>query len=114
VDYAFWGLIAVFLLVVFLPRILAAKYRIKGPAARSKVEAGAQLVDVRSPGEFASGHIDGALNIPVGSLAARVGELEKERPVVVYCASGMRSASAARRLASDGFEVYDLGSMGAW
>ncbi len=84
--------------------------------ARALVDAGAKLVDVRSPGEFASGHIDGAINVPVSELATRTGELgDKSKPVVVYCASGMRSASAASMLRRAGFaEVHDLGAIARW
>lgn len=84
--------------------------------ARTLVEGGARLVDVRTPGEHASGHIDGSLNVPVQELAKRMSELgEKAKPVVVYCASGMRSASAAGMLRRAGFaEVHDLGAMARW
>ncbi len=87
----------------------------KTPAidARKLVAEGALLLDVRSPGEFAAGHLPGALNIPVGDLGRRAGELgAKDRPLVVYCASGMRSASAAGQLRALGFAaVHDLGGM---
>lgn len=84
--------------------------------ARELVKAGAKLVDVRSPGEHAGGHIEGSVNVPVGDLSSRLSELgDKEKPIVVYCASGMRSASAASMLRSAGFkEVHDLGSIGRW
>lgn len=84
--------------------------------ARALVEGGAKLVDVRTPGEHASGHIRGSVNIPVSELAGRTAELgDKKKPVVVYCASGMRSASAASTLRRAGFpEVYDLGGMSRW
>lgn len=84
--------------------------------ARALVKDGAKLVDVRSPGEFAAGHIDGAINVPVQELANRTGEVgDKTKPVVVYCASGMRSASAAGMLRRAGFaEVHDLGGMSRW
>ncbi len=94
---------------------LAARGRITGAEARAKVEAGAQLIDVRSKAEFDGGSIPKAKNIPVGSLAARLGELDRARPVVVFCASGMRSASAAALLRRSGFtEVHDLGPASAW
>lgn len=84
--------------------------------ARALVEAGAKLVDVRSPGEHAAGHIEGSVNVPVGELASRVAELgDKSKPVVVYCASGMRSASAVSILKRAGFaDVYDLGGAARW
>lgn len=91
--------------------------KISGSKARELVASGALLVDVRSPGEFGSGHIEGAKNIPVSDLAARMGELGSDRakPIVVYCASGMRSASAAGALKRAGFQqVFDLGGMGRW
>jgi len=71
------------------------------------------LVDVRSPAEFAGGHLDGALNIPVGSLPNRLDELgDREKPIVLYCASGMRSLRAEGILKSKGFtQVLDLGAM---
>ena len=90
--------------------------RISGEDARAKVEAGALLIDVRSPGEFASGHIKGARNIPHTDVAKRSAELgAQSSEIVLYCASGMRSAHAARALRSSGFEaVHDLGPKSAW
>jgi len=82
--------------------------------AHELVEAGATLLDVRTTGEFASGHIDGAINIPLSSLASRVSEIPSDQPVVVYCLSGGRSASAASELTSRGYEVHDLGAMSSW
>lgn len=84
--------------------------------ARQLVQAGARLVDVRTPGEFAAGHIAGAINIPVQELANRAHELQpKDATVVVYCRSGQRSGSAARMLKSAGFaRVHDLGPMSRW
>lgn len=81
------------------------------------VQAGAahQLIDVRTPQEFASGHIAGAINIPVEEIGQRLGEVSKETPVVVYCRSGNRSAQAAQILASAGYTgIYDLGGVIAW
>ncbi len=96
---------------LFLYTRLAGK--VPSAEARQLVAAGAALVDVRSPGEFGAGHIEGAINIPVDQIAARHAEIgAKDRPVVVYCASGMRSASAASTLKSLGFTtVADVGGM---
>lgn len=84
--------------------------------ARQLVEAGARLVDVRTPAEFAAGHIPGAVNIPLQQLDSRLSELEpKEQAVVLYCRSGNRSGTAARLLKSAGFAaVHDLGPMSRW
>ena len=70
-----------------------------------------QLVDVRTPAEFAAGHILEAKNIDVrGDNFDREAKatLSKERPVAVYCRSGARSKTAARRLAAMGYRVYEL------
>jgi phage shock protein E len=83
-------------------------------SAATLVADGALLLDVRTPGEFADGHVQGALNIPVQELEARVAELDASRPVVVYCRSGNRSGTAAGMLRARGFEVTDLGPMSAW
>ena len=84
--------------------------------ARQLVQAGARLVDVRTPDEFAAGHLPGAVNIPLQELAGRLGELEpKDTAVVLYCRSGHRSGNAARTLKSTGFvAVHDLGPMSRW
>ncbi|MDL5054593.1 rhodanese-like domain-containing protein [Oscillatoria laete-virens NRMC-F 0139] len=73
------------------------------------------LIDVRTPAEFASGHIAGAVNIPVDELASRLSEVPQGQPVVVYCRSGNRSAQASRILAQAGYsDIYDLGGLNAW
>lgn len=110
-------LIVAAVLVAFfvLTRVMGGS-RISGEEARTKVAAGALLVDVRSPGEFSSGHIDGAKNIPHTAVQGRLAEFEpKEQEIVLYCASGMRSSTAARVLRSNGFEnVHNLGPQSAW
>lgn len=84
--------------------------RISGSEARKIVaEQNATLVDVRSENEFGSGHAQGARNIPVQVLASRLEEIPGDRPVVVYCASGARSAAAAQFLTQAGYTVYDGG-----
>ncbi len=84
--------------------------------ARQLVDRGAFLLDVRTPGEFDSGHVDGAVNIPVQSLGQRLMELPAtDQPVVVYCRSGGRSAQAAALLRQAGWtDVHDIGPMPAW
>lgn len=62
------------------------------------------LLDVRQPGEYEGGHLPGAMLIPLGELAARTGELDTEKPVVVYCRSGSRSLSAASLLLGAGIK----------
>jgi len=72
---------------------------------------GAQIVDVRGPGEFAAGHFANSLNIPLQKIGERASELDSNRPVIVCCASGTRSAMAAHRLRRLGFKrVVNAGS----
>ncbi len=84
--------------------------------AHRLVAAGAKLVDVRSPEEYAGGHIEGAVNIPVGEVPGRLGEFgPKDQDVVVYCRSGRRSSHAAKVLREAGWtKVHNLGGMGNW
>jgi phage shock protein E len=88
-------------------RFRAARKRLPGLAA-----AGAVFVDVRTPGEFAAGNRPGSLNIPLDQLAARAGELDKTKPVVLSCASGARSGAAAVMLRGLGFS--DVTNAGPW
>ena len=67
------------------------------------------LVDVRTPQEYAGGHISGAVNIPVDDLRSRLGELPHDREVAVYCQMGQRGYLAVRILAQAGFKVVNLG-----
>jgi rhodanese-related sulfurtransferase len=70
------------------------------------------LLDVRSSVEYAIGHLDGAVNIPVDELGARTSELDPDAEIVVYCLSGHRSEQAGRILTGAGFEhVENVGSM---
>lgn len=75
-----------------------------------------QLIDVREPNEVAGGTLPGAVNIPLGDLPARAGELDASRRVVLLCRSGGRSGQAAEFLAASGFgDVVNLtGGMLAW
>ena len=75
-----------------------------------------ELIDVREPFEFEIARINGAKLIPLGEIAERADELQREQPVVVHCHSGRRSAQAVRLLQQRGFaNVYNLeGGIGAW
>jgi phage shock protein E len=84
--------------------------------AHELVSSGALLVDVRTESEFASGHLQGATNVPLDQLREHAQSLVgAHKPIVVYCASGIRSASARRILRRAGAEdVFDLGAMSRW
>lgn len=76
------------------------------------VQNGAVLVDVRSQGEFSSGNVKGSVNIPLDRLSGQIGKLDKNKIIVVFCASGMRSASAKSILERNGFTNVING--GSW
>jgi rhodanese-related sulfurtransferase len=79
-------------------------------------EAGAFVLDVRQPEEWAAGHIPGATLIPLGELPSRVAEVPKDRPVVVVCHSGNRSAKGRAVLLGAGYPAVTsmAGGMTAW
>ena len=93
-----------------------ARGKLSSADARALVSSGATLIDVRSRAEFASGHLERARNIPIDELDSRLKEVGgKEQPVILYCASGMRSALGTRRLRRSGFtQVHNLGAMSRW
>jgi len=80
----------------------------------SKIRGGAVILDVRSPDEFGDGFYPGAKNIPVNELPHRLADVgPRSKPVVVYCASGGRSAVAAQILKANGFtDVTNAGGLG--
>ncbi len=85
--------------------------RASAAEVRQKIAAGAKIVDVRSPEEFKGGAYPGAVNIPVHLVGARLADLAKDKPVVVYCASGLRSAQAATVLKKAGYDVVNAGGL---
>jgi phage shock protein E len=91
-------------------------FRARAGSARALVEAGAALIDVRTPGEFQAGHLPNARSLPLDRLMAHPQEAgPRDRPVVLYCASGTRSGVAARALKRAGYvTVVNLGPMFAW
>ena len=66
------------------------------------------LLDVRTKGEYARGHVDGFLHIPVDELRDRIGEVDKGKPVYVMCQSGLRSYLAVRILSGYGYDAYNF------
>lgn len=75
------------------------------------VKNGAIIVDVRTPGEFAQGHIKGSVNIPLDTIRNRVSELKnKNKTIITCCRSGARSGTAKSILADAGVECYNGGA----
>ena len=93
-------------------------YKDVGVAEFESIAGKAQVVDVRTPGEYSEGHLGGAVNIDwlaggFGERAAK--ELDKSKPVAIYCRSGKRGGQAAQKLAEEGYEVVNLeGGIMAW
>jgi rhodanese-related sulfurtransferase len=84
------------------------------PQAAELVSAGAVIIDVRTPEEFAAGHLDGAMLIDIKnpSFDAEIARLDAAASYIVYCRSGNRSAQAADRMRAIGIEnITDLGSL---
>lgn len=75
-----------------------------------------QILDVRQPKEYEQGHLAGALLMPVKEITARIGELDRGEPLLVYCHSGVRSKAACQLLQAEGFrDVYNMsGGIVAW
>ncbi|MGN6783209.1 MAG: rhodanese-like domain-containing protein [Marmoricola sp.] len=83
--------------------------------AAAALDQGAAVIDVREPAEFRTGHLPGAVNIPMGQLAARLGEIDRNRPVYVVCASGNRSSAMTDVLTAAGFDAINVaGGTSAW
>jgi rhodanese-related sulfurtransferase len=73
-----------------------------------RVAGDVQLVDVRTEAEFAAGALKGAVNVPLHTIRGRLAELDRTRPVYVYCGVGQRAYNAARILSQNGFEVWNI------
>jgi phage shock protein E len=75
------------------------------------ISAGAVIIDVRTKGEYQSGHLKNSINIPLDKVPQNISKLNRNKSIITCCASGSRSASARRLLKSNGFEqVYNGGS----
>ena len=90
--------------------IAANVMRGDAPVAHWKDVTGSQalILDVREPGEFKMGHVEGAVNIPLNSLRPRMHELPRDREILVYCAVGQRSYYASRALRLHGFNARNI------
>jgi rhodanese-related sulfurtransferase len=109
-------LVALIIVGAGLYLIFGRGREIQGPDARKLAAAGARLLDVRSPEEYAGGHLPGAVNIPVQELDRRLAEVGPvDHDLIVYCRSGHRSTRATEVLRQHGFtRVHNLGPMTAW
>jgi len=90
-------------------------------AHRLVEQEGGVLLDVRTPEEFAEGHVEGAHNVPHDQISARIDEIEQltggeaDTPIVVYCKSGARAGTAKQTLLEHGYSrVTNVGGMSDW
>jgi rhodanese-related sulfurtransferase len=103
-----WLLIAVAIpvLMMMMPTRASADGTVSPAqaAALLKDKKDVQLIDVRSPGEYAEGHLANAKLIPVQEIAQRLAEIDKNKPVLLYCRSGHRSGNALKILQGQGYK----------
>lgn len=106
------------LLALATPTVAAPVRNVSPDQARALLEQtpGVFLLDVRTPGEYDDLRIPGARLVPIDQLLGRLGELPRDRPILVYCAVGARSSQVANYLAGRGYpEVYNMsGGVMGW
>ena len=104
--------LAIGIFVFIILRRLLGGGKVASSIVKQKLDSGAIIVDVRTPEEFRDGAYPGAKNIPLSDLGRRLGEIPKDKPVVLYCASGARSSSAARAMKQAGYaDVINAGGL---
>jgi len=114
-----FGIVLVTLIVTEIRRMKTGTSSLE-PAAATQLynKQDAVFLDVRGEADFRKAHLPGAVNAPASALADRLGKLErfKQRPVIVYCGTGMQSGRAATELKKAGFEqVFELkGGLASW
>jgi rhodanese-related sulfurtransferase len=124
-DFIYQNILLIALVLVsgvalILPMLMGSGGNDVNPAAATQLinREDAQVIDVREAEEFAAGHVPEAKNVPLAKLADRINEIErfKDKPVIVCCASGMRSGKACGELRKLGFaKVHNLsGGIDAW
>jgi len=108
-----WVPLGIVLVVVVVGVLSSRGGKKQREVLAAKLAAGAKVIDVRTKHEYGGGHYDGAMNVPLDTLASKLKMLgEKDAPLVVYCASGARSAQAASILKAAGFtDVTNAGGL---
>src|SRR3954447_7598905 len=88
---------------------------VTAPDAKQLIDAGAQLVDVRTDVEFEAGHIPGAQHVPLSDIQAESANFDREKPVVLYCRAGNRSGPAADAFVGSGWDAHSIeGGLLSW
>jgi rhodanese-related sulfurtransferase len=84
-------------------------------AAKDLIDAGAQLIDVRTDVEYEAGHIPGSRHIPLSDVQRESASLDQQKPVILYCRTGNRSGPAADAFAASGWDAHSIeGGLQAW
>lgn len=115
-----WVVVAVAVIaaavLLFRPSSSGGFQKVDSAGLAAAQKAGAQIVDVRTPGEFQMGHIKGSINVPVSELRTTAASWNRDKEYVLYCASGQRSADAQNVMKDMGFKnVADLvGGVASW
>jgi phage shock protein E len=105
------GAVGLVLAFVLFKKLIGGS-RVASPVVLEKIKSGAKIVDVRTVEEYRDGAYPGSVNIPLAELNQRLTEIPKDKPVVLYCQSGARSASAARLLKKAGYsDVTNAGGL---
>jgi phage shock protein E len=108
-----WIILAITVALLFAYLFLRRKGQISADLAVAHLKGGALLIDVRTPAEFAIGHLKGAINIPLQEIDSRIDGYvkDKNQVLLVHCQSGQRSGMAQNRLTALGYtRAYNLGS----
>lgn len=110
-----WTTILVIAAIVAVIFMIKKSGQISAQDAIEKLKAGALVIDVRSPGEFNSGHLAKAINIPLDEIETAVPQRvkDKNQVLLLHCASGMRSGMAKSKLKGMGYtDAFNLGGYG--
>jgi phage shock protein E len=110
-----WTTICIVLAVFALAFLLKRAGQISSKEAQAHLKNGALVIDTRTPGEFSSGHLPGAVNLPLNQIETALPRRvkNKNQVLLLHCQSGMRSAIARRRLIAMGYsKSFNLGSYG--
>jgi rhodanese-related sulfurtransferase len=88
---------------------------VKVGEAKRIIESGAQIIDVRTDVEYEAGHIPDSRHIPLSDVQRESANLDREKPVIIYCRTGNRSGPAAEAFAASGWDAHSIeGGMTAW
>jgi len=109
-----WTAYVVIAAAVLLTIVLRRAGLISARAARDYLKNGAKVIDVRTPGEYAAGHLPNVMNLPLDQIEATLPTRvpDKNTVLLLHCQSGVRSGMAKRKLQAKGYaQVFNLGSM---